>query len=107
MRAGAAYRAVRTWMAPAGGRIRVSGSVRGDQGARARVVLNVKGSESAGDDVVLWDWHPVSGRPAKHSLTADVREGSVVRFILDAGTGGRDRRADWDPTVTYVEGRQP
>jgi hypothetical protein len=100
MRAGKVFRAVRTWMAPVDGKVRVSGSARAAQGkgnARVQILHNPTGTRHPKDDVVLWDWHVLKDGTTRHDVTAEVKAGGVIRFIADHGT------VEWNPAVAYVE----
>lgn len=107
MHAGKTFRAVRAWMAPADGRIRVSGAVKSEgekgHGARIRIVHNQAGSNMPKDDIVLWDWQNVGDGALGHDLSVDVVAGGVVRFILDNGGGDETKAVVWNPAIAFIK----
>jgi hypothetical protein len=94
--------AVRAWVAPHGGTIRVEGRVAlaqsGGDGVNAAILRH-----RAPD---LWPPRQVRfGQPVSHDVTVDVVQGDVLYFVVSKISAVADSakdRADWDPVVTYI-----
>lgn len=94
--AGETYYAVRTWMAPAKGRVLIKGKVRAKKTADVRIVSNREATRAGKDDNVLLNWQNITAaKPLQYEVQVDVDAGSVIRFIV------RNGAADWDPAVQY------
>jgi len=100
--AGQRFWPVYTWMAPAEGTVRLTGTIRraGESAAspRVRIVKNLDGTRLPKDDVTVWDWQAITETEIVHDVTTEVTAGSVVRFIV-AGAGAS---VQWEPAVAYV-----
>ncbi len=90
--------AVRTWVAPHAGTIRIEGKVSvANHGGEGVNVAILRGADA------IWPTHTVKEKPLAHDLTANVVAGQSLCFIVskNAAAGGS---AVWDPVVTYVRG---
>ena len=70
---------------------------RAGEGVRAAILLNKKelwSAEIEGSD----------GAGREHSLTADVRRGDCIRFVVDKRRTIRCGTTGWDPLVRYADG---
>jgi len=113
--AGQGTQCVRTWVAPANGRVRVLGRVakeyyRRNQGKPLHVRIMHGGQ-------VVWPQGPLLSSPKDgwatiglndldgraHDLTLDVAVGDAVRFVLDAGNGGDADIVAWMPRILYLD----
>ena len=100
---GEATASVRCFTAPRGGQVTVSGRVKklhlaGD-GIRAAIALGRRelwSVELGGQD----------GDGREPSLTTAVKQGDVLRFIIDKRGGISCDTTGWDPTVTYADGER-
>ncbi len=91
--------AVRKWVAPHDGNIRVEGEVSnaaqpGD-GVAARISHN---------SAEVWPARPVQdGKPAPHDLKLTVKKGDALSFcVSQSGSPGTEVRVTWDPVITFV-----
>jgi hypothetical protein len=103
MTAGRTFRAVHTWMVPVHGTVQITGTPRASAGkdqVRVQILYNPAGTCLPKDDTVLWDWQTLKDGSAKHSVTAKVKQGGVIRFITDRGT------VRWDPEIRYIHQEQ-
>ncbi|GBF72293.1 hypothetical protein PA598K_00533 [Paenibacillus sp. 598K] len=99
--------AVRTWTAPADGRvtlgangqIQMVGDGPGADGVLARIMLNdTQVWPASGGQLVVY------GTPvASPALTLDVLAGDKLRFIVNQRGNGMYDTVYWDPSVTYTE----
>ena len=98
---GAAVDAARTFIAPADGRVSVSGAVKklhldGD-GVKASVLHN---------DKVVWaaelDGKDAAGK--EPALTLAIKKGDALRFIVNRRGGYACDTTGWDPVVAYAGG---
>ncbi|NBT83104.1 MAG: discoidin domain-containing protein, partial [Betaproteobacteria bacterium] len=91
----AGHEAVRQWVAPHAGTVRIEGEVTHDPpgGTSARLL---KGKE------VLWSaGSGSSASPVRHDLKIEVAQGEKIDFVAAAikdGTG----KVSWDPVITYT-----
>jgi hypothetical protein len=90
------YGAVRTWVSPHSGRIRIEGMVRfeNDRGSTAKIVQNVHEAWSSSVD------HRAN---VSHDLAVTVKRGDAIRFVVEKNGGSKGERVIWDPVVTYEE----
>ncbi len=93
--------AVRKWLAPHGGIVRVEGTVTGyessDNGALASIWLN---SER------IWPDKNASGEIATHDLKLTVIQGDAIAFTVakkDAASKTASPKILWDPIITYTQ----
>jgi hypothetical protein len=97
--------AVRKWVAPHGGIVRVEGAVTGsepgDDGALTSIWLN---SEK------IWpDKNAASGEPATHDLKLTVMQGDAIAFVVtkkdpaSKSATTASTNVFWDPVVTYTQ----
>ena len=92
-----AGQAVRKWVAPHAGTVRVEGRVSVDHpsgGVNASILKNT---------AVIWPTRAVtSGKPASHGTTVRVAAGDALYFIVGKYANAAPDRAAWDPVVTYL-----
>ena len=89
--------AVRTWIPPHSGMVRIEGTVEPDSGSesKARIVNNNRDvwlSALAG-----------SGNGSAHDLTLKVEKGNAIHFIVENNAEGKGGRVRWDPVITFQE----
>jgi hypothetical protein len=91
--------AVRKWVAPHDGRIRVEGEVAletaaGD-GVRVEILKNV---------AAVWPSQLVThGKAESHDMTISVTKGDSIRFVVKRSGDKPAGKAIWDPVITYVD----
>ena len=92
--------AVRTWVAPHPGTVRIEGQVSVDRQSGEGVnVAILRGTKE------IWPTQTVKGgKPLSHDLTARVATGEPICFIVSNRATVAGDRANWDPVVTYVRG---
>jgi hypothetical protein len=91
--------AVRKWVAPRAGTVRVEG----------RVALS--GPDHAAVEAMILDgdreaWPPraiTRAKPESHDLTLTVRQGDAISFVVKRSGEQSGDKALWDPVVTYTE----
>ena len=89
--------AVRTWVSPRSGRVRVEGTVQLDSDGvpAARIVRNAHD---------VWSSPSVKhGRSALHDLAIKVDKGDAIHFIVDNSAGTKGEKVNWDPVITYED----
>ncbi len=89
--------AVRTWISPHSGRVRIEGIVQPDTGSgpSARIVQNTHG---------VWSSPSlIQGKSASHDLTVEVERGDEIHFIVESSAGGKGEKVIWDPVITFEE----
>jgi hypothetical protein len=92
---------IRCFQAPRDGRVTIAGRVyklhRSGDGIRAAILLNKK---------ELWSAQIVGsdGVGREHSLTADVRRGDCIRFVVDKRSTINCGTTGWDPLIRYADG---
>ncbi|MGA2618662.1 MAG: hypothetical protein ABSF26_13695 [Thermoguttaceae bacterium] len=90
--------AVRKWVAPHAGTVRVEGRVSlANQGGAGVKVAILRGTEE------IWPTRTVKEKSIVHDLTAGVAAGQSICFVVSKRAAAGDR-AVWDPVVTYVRG---
>lgn len=91
--------AVRKWVAPHAGAVRIEGSVSLDHSGGAAVNVSILHNAA----VAAWPAHLVTfGNPATHDLTVNVAPGDALYFIVNKKAGTASERTIWDPVVTYL-----
>ncbi len=92
--------AVRKWVAPRAGAVRVEGRVSPD--GKAVGAVNVAILHNAKE---IWPAQTVNDKPLLHDMNVPVAQGDALYFIAGKkGAGGG--RIHWDPLVTYTEPRE-
>lgn len=91
--------AVRRWVAPRAGRIRVEGTVastgKGSDGVWTSIQINGR---------TLWPRQLLKpGQQKSHDMEATVAAGDRIDFVIGRGGHDSDDRAEWDPTVFYIQ----
>jgi hypothetical protein len=82
--------AVRRWIAPHAGIVRVEGLVSGD-GSTAKILHK---------NTALWSSRVIThDKPSSHDFNLDVAEGDAIDFCAIKA------RANWDPVITYVRNK--
>ncbi len=96
--------AVRTFLAPADGKARVTGRVykldtKGGDGIHAEIRHNAQ---------VVWrkDIAAADGKGAEHDLTLTLRKGDALRFVVDKGGQIYHDTTHWDPLVACEGGKK-
>jgi len=88
--------AVRKWMAPHDGMVRVEGEIGTDQPDVAGVLAEIRKNNSE-----VWPSKPVlSGKIVTYDLILTVQKGDAIYFIIKR-IGTRSEKVTWDPVVTY------
>ena len=88
--------AVRKWVAPHAGTVRIEGRVSLDRsggGVNASILHNA---------AVVWPARQVTfGNPVSHDTTVQVAQGDALYFVVSKNAAAGERTI-WDPIVTYV-----
>jgi hypothetical protein len=94
--------AVRKWVAPRAGAVRVEGRVvlvGPDNAAVQAMILH--------GDREAWPSRMITkAKPESHDLSLTVRRGESLSFIVKRGGGQAVDRVVWDPVATYLETNQ-
>jgi hypothetical protein len=95
--------AVRKWIAPHGGEVRVEGKVALEQKAGGGVLVRLEHHSRE-----LWRPKQLAAeKPASHDLTLKVEQGDAISFGVGpvaAKTPGADAvKVVWDPVITYTQ----
>jgi hypothetical protein len=95
--------AVRKWVAPHAGTVRIEGVVSlnaaGGDGVKAKVMHNT--AEVWGPSLVT------HGNPASHDFTVDAAQGDAISFRVNKNVTNVNDRTAWDPVITYVGKKGP
>jgi hypothetical protein len=89
--------AVRTWIAPHSGKIRIESLVaieKDGKGAVSAAILQ--------NDKILWRKAVKFTEPVAHDLTCQVDKGDAVNFIVKKSAGDRAIKVIWDPVITLT-----
>lgn len=93
------HEAVRRWVAPHGGIVRVEGEVATDPPGNASARL-LKGTEE------LWQEDSKGGEAlARHDLKIEVAQGDTISFVT--ALKGEKGKVLWDPVITYLRSEPP
>jgi hypothetical protein len=97
---GDGWDAVRQWIAPHAGTIRVEGSVSVNPGTGDGVK-----SQISHNSTIAWPAHVVQhGKPAAHDFILVVRKGDTLSFSVNKkGSLTADDRTRWNPVITFVD----
>ena len=92
--------AVRQWVAPRDGIVRVEGCVSTGPEMTNGVVAGI-----AHNAAVIWPARVVQcGKPSAHDLRLTVKKGDTISFRVGPnGVVAKDNRARWDPAITFIE----
>jgi len=98
----AGRQAVRQWVAPRSGTVRIEGEVTNEPSMSASVRL-LKGREE------LWPaGSKTSAGPARHDLKVEVSQGDAVDFVVGLMPPGTNTgKVFWDPVITYTRSESP
>jgi hypothetical protein len=89
--------AVRKWVAPHAGTVRIEGRVSLDRSGGEGVNVSILHNAA-----VFWPARQVTfGNPVSHDATVDVAQGDALYFIASKNAAASER-AIWDPVVTYL-----
>ncbi|HMK38511.1 MAG TPA: hypothetical protein VK569_04165 [Bacteroidota bacterium] len=91
------HRAVRTWVSPHRGRIRIEGTVQMAPGSKADLKATITHNTREA-------WTSKQGAPAGtpvHDITIDVEKGDMIDFIAEKTQGDEGEKMTWDPVITY------
>jgi hypothetical protein len=91
-----AHRALRTWISPHRGRIRIEGNVHTDTGIGEGVSARIMHKDSE-----AWS-SPVAspGVTGTHDITIEVEKSDAIDFVVE---GPKGKKVMWDPVITYVD----
>jgi hypothetical protein len=96
----AGHEAVRQWVAPQAGTVRVEGTVSNEPAGSAAARL-LRGTQE------LWQAAaPFPDAPARHDLETEVAQGDTISFVAASVAGGTGKVL-WDPVITYVRSEPP
>ncbi|MFZ4397577.1 MAG: discoidin domain-containing protein, partial [Kiritimatiellia bacterium] len=97
--------AVRQWVAPHGGVVRIEGTAAVDKAGGNGVMVSIQQNSNK-----LWPARVLSpGQPAAHDLTVNVEQGDALSFIAaknDPAAKSTNLDLDkvtWDPVITYTK----
>ncbi len=89
--------AVRTWISPHKGRIRVEWTVSFETGRRDEVKTSI-----AHNSRVVWSYPPAGAdSTSTFELSIDVDRGDTIDFIAERTKGKNRQIVVWDPAITY------
>ena len=93
--------AVRKWIAPHAGTVRIEGRVSldgsGGDGVNVSILHNA---------AIVWPARLVTfGNPVCHDATVDVAPGDALYFIVNKNATAVNDRTTWDPVITYLPER--
>jgi hypothetical protein len=93
--------AVRKWVAPHAGSVRIEGraslDASGGDGVNVSILHNA---------ATVWPTRLVTfGHPAAHDATVDVAPGDALYFVVNKNATPVSDRTTWDPVVTYLPPR--
>jgi hypothetical protein len=102
-------RAVRRWIAPHGGTIRIEGVAVADQQSGNTLTVGIRANEEN-----IWPDKPlVPGQAASHDLQHTVIQGDSILFIAGQNKSGPGAaptgsgRVSWDPVITFTQSIPP
>ena len=93
--------AVRKWVAPHAGAVRIEGRVSLDRSGGDGVNVSILHNAA-----VVWPTRLVTfGNPVSHDTTVDVAQGDALYFVVNKNATAVSDRTTWDPVVTYLRPR--
>jgi hypothetical protein len=93
------HRAVRTWVAPHKGRIRIEGAAHCDTESGESVTATIMHN-----DREVWSFHMVTpGTAGVHDFTKNVEKGDAIGFVAERTNGRYGAKVMWDPVITYED----
>jgi hypothetical protein len=91
--------AIRTWISPHRGRIRIEGSVHIDTGIGESVTATIMRN-----DRDAWSFQMVTpGAAGTHDITIEVEKSDAIDFVAERRSGKNGEKVMWDPVITYVD----
>ena len=96
MHPGSTLDAVRSYMADAAARLRITGT--------AAIAGSGKGSDGVicfilKNDTVIWTEQVPVGTPVKHDIACDVSPGDIINFTVHCGKNNASDATEWDPLI--------
>jgi hypothetical protein len=93
------HRAVRTWVSPHSGRIRIEGAVRINAESEAGVTATIMHHNQE-----AWPFQMARPGPTGvHDITVEVEKGDAIDFVAKGTNGKNGERVMWDPVITYED----
>jgi hypothetical protein len=91
------HRAVRTWMSPHRGRIRIEGEAHTEtEGEGSFTAMITRNGREA------WSFQMITpGTTGAHDIMIEVEKGDEIDFIAERTSGRNGTRVIWDPVITY------
>ena len=91
--------AVRTWIAPHDGTIRIEGDLRLENDISGVVIAQIRRNTTE-----VWTSRLVTpGEPIPHDFTLRVQKGDAVYFVAKRGKDMTEGGVAWDPVITYED----
>jgi hypothetical protein len=90
--------AVRTFVAPHAGEIRLEGDIEVERETHAPCAVTIMKN----DNTVLLTKEVTFTRPVTHDLIIPVKKDDALHFIVRKNDGGLKEKVIWDPTITYL-----
>jgi hypothetical protein len=91
--------AVRSWVAPHSGRIRIQGDVHLDNDTTGTTAARISRGGT-----ILWNSGLIGMKKTlQHNLVIEVAKGDNVDFVVGRMEGSSGARVIWDPLVAYLE----
>ena len=96
MHPGSTLDAVRSYMADAAARLRITGTAaiagsgKGSDGVICSILKN---------DTVIWTEQVPVGTPVKHDIACDVSPGDIINFTVHCGKNNASDATEWDPLI--------
>jgi hypothetical protein len=101
------YNAVRTWVAPVPGTVRITGKVVHPKAEGNGVGVMIVKSDDADRDIpkdsVLWGRHIVANATKEHDVKTSVQAGEAIRFIIDKNGNRSHDSTAWSPSIEYSQ----
>jgi hypothetical protein len=91
--------AVRTFIAPHAGEIRIEGKIEIEKGANAAFTVKIM----TNDNTELLAKRVTFAQPVTHDLVIPVAKDDAVYFIVKRNDGKQEEKVMWNPTITFSD----
>src|SRR5665647_1127363 len=90
--------AVKKWIAPKAGRIRIEGNVEIEKDSTEGISAMIKKNNNT-----TWMKTVEFKKPVSHNFTMEVHNGDAIYFIINAAGKKDSEKVSWDPAITYED----
>ena len=90
--------AVRTFIAPHAGRVRIEGTIEIEKDTHAAWTVEI----IKNDTTAVLTKGVTFAQPVTHDLVIPVKEGDALHFIVRRNDGDNEEKVIWDPTITFL-----